>query len=116
MYRVTPGQILVVEKIDGEGEVLLQEVLMVSDEAGTVFAQGEKSIGVSVRAKILSQERDQKIIVFKKEKAQELPPEAGSPPISLKNPDRGNYSGRIIPDRGVFSFKNRLLKEFCHGT
>ncbi|MHB1563147.1 MAG: 50S ribosomal protein L21 [Leptospirillum sp.] len=68
MYRVTPGQILVVEKIDGEGEVLLKEVLMVSDEAGTVFAQGEKSIGVSVRARILSQERDQKIIVFKKKK------------------------------------------------
>jgi large subunit ribosomal protein L21 len=68
MYRVSPGQVLVVERVEGEGEVTLGEVLMVSDEQGTLFAEGNKILPVTVKARIIRQERDAKIIVFKKKK------------------------------------------------
>ncbi|MHB1925955.1 MAG: 50S ribosomal protein L21 [Leptospirillum sp.] len=68
MYRVSPGQVLVVERVEGEGEVTLGEVLMVSDEQGTLFAEGNKVLPVTVKARIIRQERDAKIIVFKKKK------------------------------------------------
>jgi|UniRef100_A0A7C3QXD9 large subunit ribosomal protein L21 len=68
MYRVSPGQVLVVERVEGEGEVTLGEVLMVSDEKGTLFAEGNKILPVTVKARIIRQERDAKIIVFKKKK------------------------------------------------
>ena len=32
MYRVTPGQVLVVERLAAEGEVALNDVLMVSEK------------------------------------------------------------------------------------
>jgi large subunit ribosomal protein L21 len=68
MYRVAPGQVLVVERVPGEGEFTLGDVLMVSDEQGTLFAEGNKVLPVTVKARILRQERDKKIIVFKKKK------------------------------------------------
>lgn len=68
MYRVTPGQVLVVERLASEGEVALNDVLMVSDEAGVSFAEGGTSLPVTVKARIIRQERDAKIIVFKKKK------------------------------------------------
>jgi large subunit ribosomal protein L21 len=68
MYRVSPGQVLVVERVEGEGEVTLGDVLMVSDEKGTLFAEGNKILPVTVKARIIRQERDAKIIVFKKKK------------------------------------------------
>lgn len=68
MYRVAPGQVLVVERIPGEGDFALGEVLMVSDEQGTLFAEGNTVLPVTVKARILRQERDAKIIVFKKKK------------------------------------------------
>ena len=50
MYRVSPGQVLVVERVEGDGEVTLGEVLMVSDEKGTLFAEGEgMALWVSMR-------------------------------------------------------------------
>ena len=68
MYRVAPGQVLVVERVPGDGEFTLGDVLMVSDEQGTLFAEGNKVLPVTVKARILRQERDAKIIVFKKKK------------------------------------------------
>jgi large subunit ribosomal protein L21 len=68
MYRVEPGQVLVVEKMETDGDVTFKEVLMVSDEKGTAFAEGGNPLPVTVKARILGQEREAKIIVFKKKK------------------------------------------------
>jgi len=64
-YRVSEGEILHVEKLAGNpgDEVSFDEVLMVGGDktkVGTPFVKG-----ASVKAQIVSQDRDKKIIVFK---------------------------------------------------
>jgi large subunit ribosomal protein L21 len=68
MYRVSPGQVLVVERIEEEGSIVFREVLMVSDESGVVYATADKPLAVEVRGRIVRQEKDAKIIVFKKKR------------------------------------------------
>lgn len=68
MYRVSPGQVLVVERIEEEGSIVFREVLMVSDESGIVYATADKPLAVEVRGRIVRQEKDAKIIVFKKKR------------------------------------------------
>ena len=65
-YQVKEGDVLFIEKIEGENgaEIKFDEVLAIGDDgkftAGTPFVEG-----ASVNAKILSQTKGKKIIVFK---------------------------------------------------
>jgi len=65
-YTVSPGQVLEVEKLDVEpgSEIEMPEVLMVSDD-GTVTTGKPLVEGVHVVARVLAQDRDKKIVVFK---------------------------------------------------
>ncbi|MDD5094479.1 MAG: 50S ribosomal protein L21 [Dehalococcoidia bacterium] len=65
-YRVSPGQTIDVERLPGdEGSAIeLNEVLMVNDGEKTVVGQPMLN-GAKVKATIVSQGRDKKIIVFK---------------------------------------------------
>lgn len=66
-YRVTSGDVLKIEKIAGEEgkEVVFNEVLALGETVGTPFIDG-----ASVKATVLKQARDAKIIVFKKKRRQ----------------------------------------------
>lgn len=78
MYRVAPGQVLVVERVSGEGEFTLGDVLMVSDEQGTLFCRGEQgspSHGKSADSSPGTGCEDYRV---QEEKAQELQAKAGS--------------------------------------
>lgn len=65
-YTVSAGQVLEVEKLDVEpgSEIELNEVLMVSDE-GAVKTGKPLVEGARVVARVLAQDRDKKIVVFK---------------------------------------------------
>ena len=65
-YTVTAGQVVEVEKLDAEpgSEIELGQVLMVSDE-GTVKTGRPLVEGARVVARVLAQDRDHKIVVFK---------------------------------------------------
>ncbi|RMB07899.1 50S ribosomal protein L21 [Eilatimonas milleporae] len=68
-YRVSEGDVIKVEKLDGEAgkTVTLDTVLMVGDDKGVKV--GEPAVkGASVAAEILEQKKDKKIIVFKKKR------------------------------------------------
>lgn len=64
-YRVQSGDIIKVEKINAEGTVEFDQVLMVGDKVGTPFVSG-----VKVVAEIVEQKRADKILVFKKKRRQ----------------------------------------------
>ena len=66
-YRVTTGDVLKVEKLAGEEgkEVVFNEVLALGDVIGTPLV-----VGASVKATVLKQVRDSKVIVFKKKRRQ----------------------------------------------
>lgn len=68
MYRVSPGQILVVERLEEDGAVIFDQVLMVSEDGVISYATDEKPLAVEVHGRILRQEKDPKIIVFKKKR------------------------------------------------
>ena len=70
-YKVSPGQLLVVEKLPAEeGEsIRLDHVLMVSKDGNISLGQPLVS-GVSVSATVVSQTRTDKVIVFKKKRRQ----------------------------------------------
>jgi large subunit ribosomal protein L21 len=65
-YTVSAGQVVEVEKLDVEpgSEIELGDVLMVSDE-GTVTAGKPVVENARVVARVLAQDRDRKIVVFK---------------------------------------------------
>jgi large subunit ribosomal protein L21 len=68
-YRVSPGDILRVERLPGErgDEVLLEQVLLVAD--GDTIQVGQPLVaGVRVVSEILRQGKAKKIIVFKKKR------------------------------------------------
>jgi len=67
-YRVTPGQTLRLEKLEGEAgsKIQLTEVLMVENE-GSVQT-GAPLPKASVEATIIQNDRSDKIIVFKKKR------------------------------------------------
>ncbi len=65
-YKVSPGQRIKIEKIEGEEgtETLFNEVLLLSDgkevKIGTPFLEG-----FSIKGKIIAQDKGKKIIIFK---------------------------------------------------
>jgi large subunit ribosomal protein L21 len=66
-YRVQPGQLIKVDKLVGEenGEVRLEKVLMISDDAGAVTIGTPVVEGAAIRATIVEQGKGEKIRVFK---------------------------------------------------
>ena len=66
-YRVTPGQRLVVERLDGErgDEIAFADVLLVRGDDGEVAVGSPTLDGASVKAEIAEQKRARKIPVFK---------------------------------------------------
>ncbi len=66
-YRVTSGDVLKIEKIAGEAgsEVVFNEVLALGDKIGTPLVEG-----ASVKATVVKQAKDAKVIVFKKKRRQ----------------------------------------------
>ena len=66
-YRVTSGDVIKVEKIAGEEgkEVVFNEVLALGDTIGTPLVAG-----ACVKATVLKQTRDAKVIIFKKKRRQ----------------------------------------------
>lgn len=65
-YSVSPGQVVEVEKLDvaAGAEIELNQVLLVSDD-GAITAGRPLVAGARVRARVLAQDRDAKIVVFK---------------------------------------------------
>ena len=69
-YRVTPGDVIVVEKIIGEtgDKVKLDQILMI-DEGEKELKIGSPIVeGVAVNCIVLDQSRTDKILVFKKKR------------------------------------------------
>jgi large subunit ribosomal protein L21 len=71
-YKVQKNDILKIEKIDGEPgtEVKLDQILMVGEGAKNIIIGTPMVIGATITAEILSQSRDKKIIIFKKQRRQ----------------------------------------------
>jgi large subunit ribosomal protein L21 len=70
-YKVANGDVIRVERLEGEAgvSITLSDVLMVSD--GTDLAIGTPTVaGASVTAELVAQDRGPKIIVFKKKRRQ----------------------------------------------
>lgn len=64
-YRVAVGDVIKVEKLNAEGTVEFDQVLMVGDKIGTPLVNGAKVV-----ADIVEQKRADKILVFKKKRRQ----------------------------------------------
>ena len=66
-YKVTSGDVLKVEKLNAaEGsEVIFDEVLALDEKIGKPFVKG-----ASVKATVLKQAKDSKVIIFKKKRRQ----------------------------------------------
>lgn len=64
-YRVQAGDIVKVEKLNAEGKVEFDQVLMVGDKVGTPLVDGAKVI-----AEVIEQKRADKVLVFKKKRRQ----------------------------------------------
>ena len=64
-YRVKAGDFVKVEKLNADGTVEFDQVLMLVDKVGTPFVDGAKVI-----AQVVEQKRTPKILVFKKKRRQ----------------------------------------------
>lgn len=64
-YRVQTGDIVKVEKLNAEGKVEFDQILMVGDKVGNPFVEGAKVV-----AEVLEQKRTDKVLVFKKKRRQ----------------------------------------------
>ncbi|MBD5398586.1 50S ribosomal protein L21 [bacterium] len=62
-YKVQKNEVLKVEKLDADKSVEFSDVLMVDGKVGAPFVEGAK-----VKAEIVDQIRDDKVIVFKKKR------------------------------------------------
>ncbi len=64
-YKVTTGDVVKIEKIAGEEgkEVIFNEVLALGETIGTPLVSG-----ASVKATVLKQAKDAKVIIFKKKR------------------------------------------------
>ena len=62
-YKVQKNEVLKVEKLDADKTVEFSDVLMVDGKVGAPFVEGAK-----VKAEIVDQIRDDKVIVFKKKR------------------------------------------------
>ena len=70
-YRVSPNDVLKVEKLDGEaGETItFTDVLAVGSSAGTTIG-APLVAGATVTAKVIAQDRLDKVMIFKKRRRQ----------------------------------------------
>lgn len=68
-YRVAPGDVITVEKLEGESgtELSFDQVLMISHD-GTVQLGSPTVAGATVTAEIVAQGRGSKILVYKKKR------------------------------------------------
>ncbi len=64
-YRVKTGDVIKVEKLDADGDVTFDHVLMIGDRVGTPTIDG-----ASVVATVVEQKRADKVLVFKKKRRQ----------------------------------------------
>ncbi len=64
-YRVQSGDIIKVEKLNADGAVEFDQVLMVGDKVGAPYVAGAKVV-----AEVVEQKRADKILVFKKKRRQ----------------------------------------------
>ena len=64
-YRVQPGDLLVVEKLEGEpgAEVVFDQVLMLGEDVGAPLVKG-----ASIQCEILEHGQGEKVIAFKKKR------------------------------------------------
>ncbi|RMG41525.1 MAG: 50S ribosomal protein L21 [Candidatus Dadabacteria bacterium] len=71
-YRVSPGQQILVERLDGEnGDMLeIKEVLMARADGAEIKVGTPYVEGAVVKAKIIATEKGRKVIVFKKRRRQ----------------------------------------------
>jgi large subunit ribosomal protein L21 len=68
-HRVTPGEVVTVERLDGEpgAKVKLDKVLLVNTDQGTEVGKPHVA-GAVVQATVVAQDRDRKILIFKKKR------------------------------------------------
>ena len=64
-YRVKVGDVIKVEKLDADGDVTFDTVLMLDDRIGTPTIEGAKVV-----ATVVEQKRGDKVLVFKKKRRQ----------------------------------------------
>lgn len=64
-YRVKTGDVIKVEKLDADGDVTFDHVLMIGDRVGTPTIDGAKIV-----ATVVEQKRADKVLVFKKKRRQ----------------------------------------------
>ncbi len=64
-YRVSVGDIVKVEKLNADGQVEFDQVLMVGDKVGNPTVAGAKVV-----AQVVEQKRGDKVLVFKKKRRQ----------------------------------------------
>ncbi|MGN0929818.1 MAG: 50S ribosomal protein L21 [Alphaproteobacteria bacterium] len=62
-YKVQKNEVLKVEKLNADKNVEFSDVLMVDGKVGAPFVEGAK-----VKAEVVDQIRDDKVIVFKKKR------------------------------------------------
>jgi large subunit ribosomal protein L21 len=76
-YRVTPGQTLRLEKLEGEAgsKIQLSNVLMVED--GGKVQTGSPLPNASVEATIIQTDRSDKVLVFKKKRKKQYRRKSG---------------------------------------
>ena len=69
-YRVTPGDVILVEKLLGEtgGKLKLENVLMIGEDGKATEIGAPLVAKAAVNCEILDQSRAEKVIVFKKKK------------------------------------------------
>jgi large subunit ribosomal protein L21 len=67
-YRVEPGKTIQVEKLDGDAgsKIVFDQVLLVSSGDGASISVGKPTVaGAKVTGEIVSQDRGDKLVVFK---------------------------------------------------
>lgn len=70
-YKVANGDVIRVEKLEAEAgaSITLDDVLLVSDEGSTTIGTPTVA-GASVVAEVIAQDRNPKVIIFKKRRRQ----------------------------------------------
>lgn len=71
-YKVAKNDVVKLEKLAGEpgSEVEINEVLLIGNEGKPLIIGSPLVAGATVTVEILSQARDKKVIIFKKERRQ----------------------------------------------
>ena len=62
-YRVKTGDVIKVERLNADGTVEFDQVLMLDDKIGTPFIDGARVV-----AQVVEQKRGDKVLVFKKKR------------------------------------------------